>query len=172
MANERGAPGGRRIPVHRNSGEGMSVVSIRTPKADSGQGRRSALKDGCILVVGGTKDTRTAVANAFSECGAKVTVADAKADAMLFVGSSKFDLIILDLVTPDPKGCAVLEFMREVRRDLLERTIVLKAHRHDESDLTDARGGRVACLFQPIGAAELRNVARAVFSSAGPAGAG
>ncbi len=172
MANERGAPGGRRIPVHRNSGEGMSAVPVRTPKAGSGQGRRSALKDGRILVAGGTKDTRTAVANAFSDCGAKVTVADAGADAMLLVGSSKFDLIVLDLVTPDPNGWAVLSFVREVRRDLLERTIVLKAHRDDESDLADARGERVACLFQPIGAAELRSVARAVFSSAGPAGAG
>ncbi|MBS3735166.1 MAG: response regulator [Phycisphaerae bacterium] len=61
--------------------------------------------------------------------GASVTVCDSGEEAMSLLQISPFHLVILDLLMPRPNGRDILAFCRQLRPDLLDRTIVLTAER-------------------------------------------
>ena len=111
-------------------------------KSESLAGRR-------ILVVDDSKDITSLVAETFDMAGAQPVQVNSGTEAMVFLMAGGFDIVVLDMVMPQPDGWRVLQFMHS-RPEWLGRTIILTANRYDPHVLETVKESRVAHLFKPF----------------------
>jgi DNA-binding response OmpR family regulator len=84
---------------------------------------------------------------------------------MVAINYQQFDLILLDLVIPEPDGWKILEFLGKCHPALVERLIILTAYRYDRQTVDVLAGRSLPHLFKPFELEELCQVASSVISS-------
>jgi DNA-binding response OmpR family regulator len=109
-----------------------------------------------VLIVDDEVQITSLVADVLTACGAKVTAANNGRDAMMLIQIADFDLVLLDLVMPDPDGWDVLRFMRHVRPALLRHTILLTGDRYHKDTLRLIDDAEVTVVYKPFELHELR----------------
>ena len=112
-----------------------------------------------ILVVDDSPQITALLRDVFDLCGAAVRVANSGQDAMFQLRTAPFDLIVLDLVMPEPDGWDVLRFMRAAKPGLLRRTLLLtgdRYHRQTQRGIDDAE---LPVVFKPFAVDDLRAAA-------------
>ena len=105
---------------------------------------------GCrVLVVDDSSDITSLLADAFAMAGAHTVQVNSGTGAMDLLKAGGFDIVVLDLVMPQPDGWRVLEFMRNSPK-WLNRTIISTANRYDPHVAEALTEYRVAHLFKPF----------------------
>lgn len=102
-----------------------------------------------VLVVDDSKDITSLVAETFALAGAHPIQVNSGKAAMIFLAAGGFDLVVLDLVMPQPDGWRVLQFMRSCP-GWLKRTIVLTANKYDPRVAQAIQEYGVAHAFKPF----------------------
>jgi DNA-binding NtrC family response regulator len=111
----------------------------------------------CILVVDDDPVQRRLLESLIRRFGYEVECADSGQAALARLNSSTsapIDLLILDLVMPELDGMAVLERMRERKRNV--PTIVQTAHGSIETVISAMRAGAIDFVVKPVGAERLQ----------------
>jgi diguanylate cyclase (GGDEF)-like protein len=65
-----------------------------------------------LLIIDDVEDNRTALARRFERCGFNITEADCGRAALKLVDEQEFDLVLLDMMTPDIESTEVLRIIR------------------------------------------------------------
>ncbi len=119
-----------------------------------------------VLIVDDSVEIASLVSDIFSENGARTSVAHTGQGAISLLEEGKYDLLILDLIMPEPNGWRVLQFLRDTAPEMLERTIVLTALRYDRRTGESLQGWNVTHLFKPFRINELLQAVDGVLASA------
>jgi len=117
-----------------------------------------------ILIIDDSKDITSLVADTFSMAGAQSTQVNNGADAMMFLITGGFDLVVLDMMMPQPDGWRILQFMHE-QPEWLRRTIILTAKRYDGCVAHAAEQYGVTVLYKPFLLTELIETACRLLAS-------
>jgi two-component system OmpR family response regulator len=103
-----------------------------------------------ILVVDDSPEMTELLADFFTEQGASVAQANSGWAAMTHLKAGPFDLIVLDLVMPDPDGWSILRFLQKTIPAAIRRVIVLTAGQYDSPAVSSLLDHRIACVFKPF----------------------
>lgn len=124
-----------------------------------------------ILVVDDDPDIRAVITINLTRLGHRVSTAADGREATAAVASTKFDLVITDLLMPDKEG---LELIKELRGASATMPIIAMSGggRSASGSYLDIarRFGAQAVLKKPFAAAELVNAMNTAFRTAKPAG--
>ncbi len=112
-----------------------------------------------ILVVDDWEEITSMLASILSESGAVVSTVNSGRDALFYINTGTYDLIVLDLIMPEPDGWQILEHLQRNRPELLHRTVVLTAARYDRPEMEALKPYGVEYLFKPFLIKELRLIA-------------
>lgn len=115
-----------------------------------------------------SREITSLVADILTTDGARVCTAHNGRDAMVFLGSGKFDLLILDLAMPRPDGWDVLEFTGKTIPRMLARTIVLTGMGYSRQAVKALQDRGVMHLFKPFQIDSLRQIVCDLLSVAEP----
>jgi len=102
-----------------------------------------------VLVVDDSPEITTALAEVFTEAGARVTESYRGKDAMQYVAWGGYDLIFVHLATSEREGTRILEFITQSRPELLRRTVVLMAESMEPRAQARLQYRYCSCLFLP-----------------------
>ena len=94
-------------------------------------------KSGHILVVDDESYNRDLLQRYLSKQGYAVTVADGGRQAMELIGSTKFDLVLLDIMMPNIDGIQVLTIIRQTF-SMTELPVIMVTALHDSEDIAEA----------------------------------
>jgi CheY-like chemotaxis protein len=142
---------------------GKSVRSARMSHASS------ALTGSKVLVVEDNPQVMTLLQDILRSCGAVVTPADTGRGAMLLLQKQAFDLVVMDVVMPQPDGWAILQFMRQVTPGMLPRTILVTGDRYHVNTTSRITGSGMRVVYKPFSVDELRTCATDALHQAVPA---
>jgi CheY-like chemotaxis protein len=117
-----------------------------------------------VLLVDDWAEITSLVGELFGELGAIVSTANNGWDALVAINHQTYDLILLDLVIPEPDGWQILDFLSRCRPFLLERVVILTAYRYDRQTVEVLDGRRLPHLFKPFELEELCEVATRMLS--------
>jgi CheY-like chemotaxis protein len=95
----------------------------------------------------------------FRFCGAEVWTANSGPDAMVQLQTGTFDLLVLDLVMPQPDGWDVLRFMKAVKPALVRRTVLLTGDRYHRQTRQSIDETELRVVFKPFAVDDLRAAA-------------
>jgi DNA-binding NtrC family response regulator len=112
-----------------------------------------------VLIVDDSPQITALVADVFRHCGAAASTANSGPDAMAQLQIATFDLVVLDLVMPEPDGWDVLRFMKAVRPALLGRTILLTGDRYHRQTRQSIDEAELRVVFKPFAVDDLRAAA-------------
>ncbi len=112
-----------------------------------------------VLIVDDSPHITMLLRDVFGSCGATVAVANSGRDAMVQLQVDSFDLMLLDLVMPEPDGWEVLRFARQIKPDLLERTVLLTGDRYNRHTVRDICDAELPAVFKPFALDDLRAAA-------------
>jgi DNA-binding NtrC family response regulator len=112
-----------------------------------------------ILIVDDSPQVTALVADVFGLCGAAVATANTGRDAMVQIQVATFDLVVLDLVMPEPDGWDVLRFMKTAKPALLRRTILLTGDRYHRQTRQFIDEAELRVVFKPFAVDDLRAAA-------------
>ncbi|MDP6545898.1 MAG: response regulator [Phycisphaerae bacterium] len=129
------------------------------------------LRDRRILIVDDSVQITSLLDEVFSECGSTVVTANSGREALSRLQTGEFDLVILDLVMPEPNGMDVVEFMRKTRPEMLDRTILLTGDRYHHQKLHDIDETEIYIVFKPFNLSLLRSAACKIVKRARSRGA-
>ena len=115
---------------------------IELAKHQSLEGRK-------ILIVDDSKEITSLLADTFATVGSQTIEINNGFDAMILITTGDFDILILDIIMPQPDGWSILQFMRS-RQDWLKRTIVLTANRYDRNIIKAAFDLGVSYMCKPF----------------------
>ncbi len=133
--------------------------------------RADAMKGQRVLVVDESPDVRSLLSDIFAARGAAVVVAGAAFEAMRLLLTGRFDLVTVEIMSSGPGRMKVLEFIRNCRRDLLPRTLVITAYRYDKEVLTFLNAMRVSRVFKPFKVEDVCDFSWRLLACTGPTAA-
>ncbi|MCG3177966.1 MAG: Sporulation initiation phosphotransferase F [Phycisphaerae bacterium] len=128
----------------------------------------ASLRQRRILIIDDWPEITSLVTELFAEFDARVSVANSGWEGIVQLNFNRFDLVILDLVIPNPDGWQILKFLKRFKPQLLTRTIVLTAYRYDHRTIEALTDHPVAHLFKPFKLDELRATAAGLLNCGGP----
>jgi CheY-like chemotaxis protein len=112
-----------------------------------------------ILIVDDSPQITSLLSDVFSSCDCSVIAVNSGHAAMIQIQLGQFDLIILDVVMPEPDGWDVLGFMRRVAPEMLAKTILLTGNRYHKETLRSISDTEMACVYKPFDVGQLRRAA-------------
>lgn len=127
-------------------------------KESTMDGESRSLRGRRILVVDDSELMTSLVEEALNAWGADVVAVNSGQNAMLLASFGRFDLVLLDLIMPQPDGWAVLQFLKNTQPDLVQRTVVVTADRYDGKAVGVLERDGIAHLSKPFMLEELRKV--------------
>jgi DNA-binding NtrC family response regulator len=129
------------------------------------------LRDRRILVVDDSVHITSLLDEIFTECGSTVVTANSGRRALSKLQSEEFDLVILDLVMPAPNGLDLVGIMRQIRPEMLDRTILLTGDRYHQEVLHDIDETEIYVVYKPFNLQLLRSAASKIVKRARSRGA-
>ncbi len=118
----------------------------------------SALRGKSVLIVDDSPEMTALLDDVLTASGARVVVAQDGRSAMRLIMDRHFDLVVLDVVMPQPDGLAVLRFMQEQCPCLVRQTILLTGAAH-HSAVRRLEDLDVCLLLKPFDLRHLRGAA-------------
>mgnify|MGYP001053227460 FL=1 len=118
----------------------------------------TALRGKSVLIVDDSPDMTSLLDDVLTASGARVVVAQDGRSAMQLIMDRHFDLVILDIIMPQPDGLAVLRFMQDQCPCLVRQTILLTGASH-HSAIRCLEGLDVCLLLKPFDLRHLRGAA-------------
>jgi CheY-like chemotaxis protein len=112
-----------------------------------------------ILIVDDSPQITNLVADVFRFCGATARTANSGPEAMVQLQVGTFDLVVLDLVMPEPDGWEVLRFMKAVKPALIRRTVLLTGDRYHRQTRQSIDEAELRVVFKPFAVDDLRAAA-------------
>ena len=121
--------------------------------------RFEALANKNVLIVDDSIQITSLLFDIFSSCDALVTSANNGRSAMVLVQINDFDLILLDIVMPDPNGWDVLRFIQSLSPHMLEKTILITGHQYNEQTIRYLNNTSAMVIYKPFDVDILRAAA-------------
>ena len=118
----------------------------------------TALRGRTVLIVDDSPEMTALLDDVLSASGARTVVAQDGLSAMQLIMDRHFDLVILDVVMPQPDGLAVLKFMEQQCPHLVHQTILLTGAVHHTAVRT-LEDLNVCLLLKPFDLRSLRGAA-------------
>ena len=130
-----------------------------------------AMKGLRVLVVEESPGVASLLTDIYSGQGAEVTVAGTPFEAMSLLLTGRFDLVTLEIMPSGPYRMRVLEFIRNCRRNLVPKTLVITAYRYDRQVLTVLNSMQVSYVFKPFKMEDVCNRSRQLLTCPSPTAA-
>jgi DNA-binding response OmpR family regulator len=119
-----------------------------------------------MLVVDDSPPITTLIREILEMDGARVFTVNTGSAAILQLELGTFDLVVLDLLMPDPGGWQVLRYIRSNRPGLLERIVLLTGDRYRRDTLRRIARVDLPVVYKPFDLEELRSAASTVLDRA------
>jgi len=103
-----------------------------------------------LLIVDDVEDNRTALARRFERCGFNITEADCGRAALKLVDEQEFDLVLLDMMTPDIESTEVLRIIRTKHNSASLPVIMVTARVMSEEIVQALQCGADDYIAKPV----------------------
>ncbi len=112
-----------------------------------------------LLVVDDCEEITRLLADMFSACGARVSMARTGGEAVRLVESETFDLLVLDMVMPDMNGWEIHHLITRTSPALAQHTIFITGDRWNSETRNRLSGQSMPVVYKPFDLERVRDLA-------------
>ena len=112
-----------------------------------------------LLVVDDCEEITRLLADMFSACGARVSMARTGGEAVRLVENETFDLLVLDMVMPDMDGWEIHHLITTMSPTLAQHTIFITGDRWNSETRSRLSRQNMPVVYKPFDLERVRDLA-------------